>query len=67
MYAQYCLPDIIQAIKSKRMRWVGHVQRIAERRGEVYTEFWWGNLGERDHLGDSGLEGRIILRCIFRK
>jgi hypothetical protein len=27
----------------------------------VYTEFWWGNLRERDHLGDSGVEGRIIL------
>jgi len=21
---------------------------------------------ERDHLGDSGADGRIILRCIFR-
>jgi hypothetical protein len=27
----------------------------------------WGNLRERDHLGDPGLEGRIILRCFFRK
>jgi hypothetical protein len=25
------------------------------------------NLGERDHLGDPGLDGRIILRWIFRK
>jgi hypothetical protein len=22
---------------------------------------WWGNLMERDHLGDPGLNGRIIL------
>jgi hypothetical protein len=36
-------------------------------RGEVYTEFWWGNLRERDHLGDPGVDGRIILRWIFRK
>jgi len=36
-------------------------------RGEAYTEFWWGNLRERDHLGDSGVDGRIILRWIFRK
>jgi len=28
---------------------------------------WWGNLGERDHWGDPGLDGRIILRFIFRK
>jgi hypothetical protein len=26
-----------------------------------------GNLRERDHLGDTGLDGRIILRWIFRK
>jgi hypothetical protein len=29
--------------------------------------FWWGNLKERDHWGDPGLDGRIILRWIFRK
>jgi len=28
--------------------------------------FWWGNLNERDHLGDLGVDGRIILRWIFR-
>ena len=36
-------------------------------RGEVYTGFWWGNLRERDRLGDPGADGRIILRWIFRK
>ena len=29
--------------------------------------FGWGNLGERDHLEDPGIDGRIILRWIFRK
>ena len=33
----------------------------------VYAGFWWGNLRERDHLGDTGIDGRIILRQIFRK
>jgi hypothetical protein len=27
----------------------------------------WGNLRERDHLGDPAVDGRIILRWIFRK
>jgi len=31
-------------------------------REEAYTGFWWGNLKERDHLGDPGVEGRIIFR-----
>ena len=28
---------------------------------------WWGNLRERNHLGNPDVEGRIILRWIFRK
>ena len=29
--------------------------------------FWRGNLKETDHLGNPHLDGRIILRWIFRK
>ena len=32
----------------------------------MYTGFWWGNLRGRDHWGDPGVDGRIILRWIFR-
>jgi hypothetical protein len=35
--------------------------------GEAYTGFWWGDLGKRDHLGDPGIDGSIILKQIFRK
>jgi len=44
---------------------VGHVACTG--RGEACTGFWWGNMKERDLLGDPGVDGRIILRCIFRK
>jgi hypothetical protein len=35
--------------------------------GEVCTGFWLGSLRERDHWGDPDVDGRIILRWIFRK
>jgi hypothetical protein len=34
---------------------------------EACTRFWWENVGERDHKGDSGIDGRIILRWVFKK
>jgi len=36
-------------------------------RVEVYTGFWWGNLKERERLGDPDVDGRLILKWIFRK
>jgi len=36
-------------------------------RGEELQGFWRGNLRERDHWGDLGVDGRIILRWVFRK
>jgi uncharacterized protein (UPF0128 family) len=36
-------------------------------RGEMYIVFWWRNLGERVNFEEVGIDGRIILRSIFRK
>jgi hypothetical protein len=36
------------------------------KRGDVHTGFWWGNLSERDHLEDLGID-RIVLKWIFKQ
>jgi hypothetical protein len=59
----YSAPTIVRVIKSRRMRWAGHVARMGRR--EACTGFWWGNLRKRDHWRDPGVDG-IIVRWIFR-
>jgi hypothetical protein len=45
------------------MREAGNVAQM----GEVYTGFGWGNLREIYHLGEPGVDVRIILRWISKK
>jgi len=47
------------------MRWARHAARMGERC--VLYRVWWGNLAERDQLGDPGVDGSVTLRWIFRK
>jgi hypothetical protein len=32
----------------------------------MYKGLWWGDLRERSHLEDKGINGRIILKYIFK-
>jgi len=41
----YSSPNIVGLIKSRRMRWAGHVARMGEERGCIGS--WWGNRKER--------------------
>jgi hypothetical protein len=47
------------------MKWSRNVECMGKGRG-VYR-FWWKHLREIVHLGDPGIDGRIILKWIFRK
>jgi len=43
------------------MKWEGHVARV----GEMPRGFWWGGLRIGDHLENLGVDGTIIIKCIF--
>jgi hypothetical protein len=55
----YSSPNIVKLIKSRRMRWAGHVARMVEGRGVL--GFWLGNPEIRNHWVDLRLGGRITL------
>jgi hypothetical protein len=61
----YFSPNNFRMIKSRIIGWARHVACVGRR--EVNIGLCWGNLRERDRLGDPGVDGRIILRWIFRK
>jgi len=42
----YSSPNIVRVMKSRRMRWAGHVARMGEERGCIGS--WWGNRREGD-------------------
>ena len=55
----YSSPNIVRVIKSRRMRWAGHVARMEEERGAYRVLVW--KPGERNHWGDLGVDGWVIL------
>ena len=61
----YSSPNNVRVIKSRGMRWAGHVARMGEERGCIGS--WWGNRREGDHWGDLGVDGWIILEWISRR
>jgi hypothetical protein len=45
LHRLYSSPNIVRMIKSRRMRWAGHVAHM----GKVFTGFWFGGPKARDH------------------
>ena len=33
----------------------------------MYSGFWWGNLNDGDHLEETDLDGRIIVKLSFKE
>jgi hypothetical protein len=60
LHSLYSSPNIVRVIKSRRMRWAGHVARMGEGRG-VYR-VWLGGPKVRDHWKELDVGGRIIIR-----
>jgi len=61
----YCSTNNVRVIKSRRMRWAGHVERMGEESGCIGS--WWGNRREGDYWGDLGVDVWIILGRISRR
>jgi hypothetical protein len=61
----YSWSSIISIIKSRRMRWAGHVARMGEKRNAY--RYWWKSQREGDHLEDQDVGGWIILGWILER
>jgi hypothetical protein len=57
--------NIIRAVKSRTMRWAGHVARVGERRNAY--KILVGSLKGRGLSGDHGVDKRKILELILGK
>jgi hypothetical protein len=57
LLTQYCSGDKIEKNMGSKCRTYG----------EVHTGFWWENLTERDRFEYASVDGRMILRWIYRK
>jgi hypothetical protein len=56
--------ELHNLIKSRKMRWTGHVARMEKR--NICIGYWWERQKERDHWEDEDVAGEtIILRWIL--
>jgi hypothetical protein len=61
----YSSPSISKMIKSRRMRWAGHVARMG-RRG-MHIGYWWEYQKKREHWELQDVGGWTILKWILEE
>jgi hypothetical protein len=61
----YSSTSIIIMIKSKRMRWAGHIAQMG--RGGLHIGYWWESRKEEDHWEDQDLGMLTILKWILER
>jgi hypothetical protein len=64
LHGLYSSQNIVRVIKSRKMRWAGHVARMGEGRG-VYRVLV--GRPERDHWEDLGVGGWTTLKWTLRR
>ena len=52
-------------IEPRKVSWTGHLERIGKRRSA--TGFWWRGLRERDSLEHIYVDGRTLLKWLYKK
>jgi hypothetical protein len=48
------------------MKWTGNMARTGET-DVLHNWLWWGDLREKVHLEDLGVNGRMMVKWIFKK
>jgi hypothetical protein len=61
----YSLSSIIRMLKSRRMRWTGHVARMRE--SKMHIRYWWESQKERDYYEDQYVGWWRILKWILER
>jgi hypothetical protein len=65
LHSLHSSPDIIRMMKSRRMRWEGHLAGMTEKTNayRILVE----SLKERTHYEDIDVAERIILKCVLER
>jgi hypothetical protein len=58
----YSSPNIIRVIKIETNEMGGAYSTYGGEESKLYTGFWWGNLRQRNHSENPGVDGSLILR-----